>query len=102
MVVGGEQGGWSQGSVGRVKGGPACLGRHWGLPPCGLLGIAFEEDATSGPVQRHWLSALPIPGVREGQNHCLIFQVGRELERRGAEGKDSAGWQPRLQLDKLT
>ena len=87
MVGGGEQGGWSQGNVGRVKGGPACLGRHWGLPPCGLLGIAFGDDATSGPVQRHWLSALPIPGVREGQNHLSCFPSGKGAGAQRSRGE---------------
>lgn len=31
----GEQGGGSQGNVGRVKAGPVCLGRQWGLPAAG-------------------------------------------------------------------
>ena len=45
-AVGGGGGSRVDGKVGRVRGRPACLGRR----RVGLLGRAFEENATSSPA----------------------------------------------------
>lgn len=69
------------GKVGRVRGRPACPGR-WRV---GLLGRAFEENATLRPVQRQWWSALPLPGQGKGSAPWVVFQVEKELQAQRGE-----------------